>query len=168
MPDCVSPASSRPCNQPCTEHIGSIKKAWLKDCKTGNLYYGDTYDDVRKQQQRRIQVEGSGKLFPGVKKVHPISKIRTIKPVEVSGRVVPGATGAGKTKNGEIIVPVGSRFDNKQDNWKDTEKLMGDPTPDDDPNTVGGFEGNCFGIPIPCPLLAIGVGAVIVLIVALR
>lgn len=163
MPNCTKPISSQKCGEPCTQ----AGQAYLKDCKTGNIYYGSSYEEVRAKSKRILDVRGSGKALPGVQKVHPISKIKTIKPIEVAGRVVPGATGAGKSKSGDIIVPVGSRFDNKQDNWKDTEKLMGDPTPDDDPSTVGGFDG-CFGIPIPCPMLAIGVGAVIVLIVALR
>lgn len=65
-------------------------------------------------------------------------------------------------------VPTGTRYDPKENNWKDTEKLLGDPEPDEDPGTVGEEPIDCFGIPIACPLLAVGVGAGIVLLVALR
>lgn len=73
MPDCAS-AGKRECNKPCTEHIGSEKKAWLKDCTTGNIYYGDTYQQVLDKQKRILELRASGKAFPGVKpKKHPIS-----------------------------------------------------------------------------------------------
>lgn len=45
----------------------------------------------------------------------------------------------------KYTVPIGSRFDNKTDNWKDAEVLLGDLQADDDPSTVGGFD-DCFGM----------------------
>lgn len=171
MPNCE--VTKRKCGVACTDE--EINYAYYKDCKTGRVGTGATYTEaIQSATRTRPKCAGlmgetlkqcqAGKstLFPGVKKIHPISKIKT---VGGSGSSKPGVSGTGR---GTIEVQPGSRFDDKKDNWKDTEKLLGDPEPDDDPGTVGGFDEGCFGLPIPCPLLAVGVGAVIVLLVALR
>lgn len=64
-------------------------------------------------------------------------------------------------------VPRGSRFNTETD-WKETEKLLGDPAPDYDPSTVGGFEGKCMGLPIDCGILAIIGGALVILLIILK
>ena len=71
-------------------------------------------------------------------------------------------------KNIRESVPTGSRFGTKENNWKDTEVLLGDPEVDDDPSIVGIFD-NCFGIKgMTCGTMVVIGGAILVLILVLR
>lgn len=178
MPDCSQ--TKEVCGKACT--IDGQKRAYYKDCKTGRIGYGESYTEAiqsaTKNRPKCANLTGASLeackngIKPTVRRIDPIKFINAQgKPVkkinaEIKAGGKPGASGIGRGS-----IPLGSRFDTKENNWIDTEKLLGDTSPDDDPSTVnrpGDGGSGCFGIPIPCPFLAIGVGAVIVLLVALR
>lgn len=171
MPNCSETHSK--CGVACTED--GLNRAYYKDCKTGRVGTGKTYTEaIQSATKSRPKCAGltdasleacKNGIKPTVRRIDPI------KFINPKGTPVKSKTGASGIGRGSV--PLGSRMDPKENNWKDTEKLLGDTKPDNDPSTVnrpgdGGGSGNCFGIPIPCEMLAIAVGAIVLLLVVMR
>lgn len=151
MPNCSE--TNHKCGVACTDANG---RGYFKDCKTGRIGSGASYDEARKSSVPRQACAGltgeTLKACQNRKSTLFRNKSKITQPI----------------KNIRKNVPLGSRFDTKENNWKDTEKLLGDPEPDDDPSTVGGFGGNCHGIPMECGQLAVIGGAIVLLILVMK
>jgi len=181
MPNCDD--TKYKCGIACTDE--DINRAYYKDCNTGRIGTGATYTEAKQSatQTRPKCANLTGATFEACKNGIKVTKrkdpIRFINPLgkpvkqierEIREGITPAHGGITPSHGGITpAIPRGSRFDQIENNWKDTEVLLGDPEPDDDPTTVGDrTEEACYGLPIPCGSLAVGVGAVLLLIMSLR
>ena len=170
MPNCSE--TNHACGgQGCTVVLTNGKKsAWYRDCKTKNTGTGATYAEARKNATAKQKIVEpcaglSGETLEQCKNKEKINyspnKVKNLfKEVSKPGQIeVKKALDREIKRGGDTGVT-------RNPNLGDVSNLILG-SPEDWGNTIK-EQSNCFGIPIPCPLLAIGVGAIVLLLVVMR